>query len=113
MSIGQIRYSVKTDARGKVRSDLTIWRFGETVFEIMSGCKADLDELRALESETFRLQDLSESTAILALQGPETLSRLAEFTDVAALAVVAYFSFTEIEVCGITCLVGRLGYRPE
>lgn len=113
MSIGQIRYSVKCDARRKVRSDLTIWRFDENVFDIMSGCEADVEELRGLESETFQLQDLSESTAILALQGPETLSRLAELTDVSALLGLSYFGFTEIDVRGVPCLAGRLGYSGE
>jgi glycine cleavage system aminomethyltransferase T len=37
MSIGQIRYSVKPNAQGRVRSDLTLWRCSEDVFEIISG----------------------------------------------------------------------------
>jgi carotenoid cleavage dioxygenase-like enzyme len=39
-----------------VRSDLTLWRFGEDVFEIMSGCKDDIVELEALETEGFKLE---------------------------------------------------------
>jgi aminomethyltransferase len=113
MSIGQIRYSVKNDAQGRVRSDLTLWRFSEHVFEIMSGCEQDMIELRALGDEEFKLDDLRETTAIVALQGPNTLAQLAAFTDVAALKQLPYFNFTEVEICGISCLVGRLGYSGE
>ncbi len=113
MSIGQIRYSVKTDVEGRVRSDLTLWRFGEDVFEIMSGCEADIIELRTLASVGCDLHDLSETTAILALQGPATLVQLAALMDVSTLLTLPYFNFTRVEVCGITCLVGRLGYSGE
>lgn len=108
MSIGQIRYSVKNDSQGRVRSDLTLWRFSENVFEIMSGCEEDIIELRALEEEGFNLIDLSEKTAIFALQGPNTLSQLAGLMDTESLQKLAYFSFMQAEISGISCLVGRL-----
>ena len=77
MSIGQIGYSVKPNAQGRVRSDLTLWRYSEDVFEIMSGCAEDLSDLRAQSGKQFDLQDLSETTAIISLQGPNTLTQLA------------------------------------
>jgi aminomethyltransferase len=110
MSKGQIRYSVKNDPQGRVRSDLTLWRFSDDVFEIMSGCEQDMVELRALQGEGFVVDDLSESTAILAVQGPNTLAQLAALTDVTALSELPYFRFTKAVICAIPCLVGRLGY---
>jgi len=113
MPIGQIRYSVRNDALGRVRSDLTLWRFGEHVFEVMSGCEQDIVELAALQDEELNVHDLSETTAILALQGPDTLAQLATLADVTALSKLSYFSFTQVEICGIPCLLGRLGYSGE
>ena len=113
MSIGQIRYSVKADVQGRVRSDLTLWRLAENVFEVMSGCEQDIVELAALQDEGFNLQDLSETTAILALQGPDTLAQLAAYIDVSALRQLSYFHFIQVEICGISCLIGRLGYSGE
>ena len=113
MSIGQIRYSVKLNAQGRVRSDLTLWRFGKDVFEIMSGCAEDISDLQALSSKGFSLQDLSESHAIISLQGPNTLTQLARFMDVTELASLPYFHFTEVEIDGVDCLLGRLGYSGE
>jgi glycine cleavage system aminomethyltransferase T len=113
MSIGQIRYSVSNDGQGRVRSDLTLWRCGEDVFEIMSGRKEDISELRALADEGFAVDDLSETTAILAVQGPNTLAQLARLMDVEPLRKLPYFAFTQAEICAIPCLVGRLGYSGE
>jgi aminomethyltransferase len=113
MAVGQIRYSVKTDLHGRVRSDLTLWRFDEYVFEVMSGCEADIIELGTLQNRNFIVDDQSESTAILAIQGPETLTRLASCVDNVALRQLSYFHFTRLEVGGIACLVGRLGYSGE
>jgi len=113
MSIGQIRYSVKLDAQGRVRSDLTLWRFSADVFEIMSGCAQDISDLLVLSGEGFKLEDLSESTAILSLQGPDTMTQLARFMDVTGIVTLPYFHFTEAEIGGVPCLFGRLGYSGE
>jgi len=113
MSIGQIRYSVKLNAQGRVRSDLTIWRFSEDVFEIMSGCEEDISDLQALAGKDFSLENLSGSNAIISLQGPNTLTQLARFMDVTELASLPYFHFTEAEIGGVSCLLGRLGYSGE
>jgi glycine cleavage system aminomethyltransferase T len=113
MSIGQIRYSVRNDGQGRVRSDLTLWRFGEDVFEVMSGCKEDISDLRALAGKGFVVDDLSEATAILAVQGPNTLAQLARVMDVEPLRKLPYFAFARAEISAIPCLVGRLGYSGE
>lgn len=113
MSIGQLRYSVKTDSQGRVRSDLTLWRCADEVFEIMSGCSTDVVELLALQDTGFHVDDLSETTAILALQGPNTMTRLARHMDVGSIMALSYFHFSETEIAGIPCVIGRLGYSGE
>ena len=113
MAVGDIRYSIKTDAAGRVRSDLTLWRLDEHCFDIMSGCEADVSELQSLSGESFCVVDLSEETAILSIQGPETLNRLALLADVSKLRDLAYFQFGRFEMAGIPVLVGRLGYSGE
>lgn len=113
MASGQIRYSVKTDRLQRVRSDLTLWRLGENCFDVMSGCRQDIDDLRNLEHTDFRLEDLSESTAIIAVQGPNALSRLADCMDVKRIRTLAYFNFTTAKIAGVDCSIGRLGYCGE
>jgi glycine cleavage system aminomethyltransferase T len=74
MSIGQIPYRVKPNAQGRVRSDLTLWRYREDVFEIISGCAENLSDLRAQSGKDSICRTLSETTADLSLQGPNTLT---------------------------------------
>ena len=113
MKVGQVRYSVKTDCSGRVRSDLTLWRCADSVFELMSGCRSDVVELVSLRGADFEVQDLSESTAILALQGPNTLTSLSRHMDVGSISELSYFHFVETGLAGIPCVVGRLGYSGE
>jgi glycine cleavage system aminomethyltransferase T len=113
MAIGQIRYSVKLNVQGRVRSDLTLWRYSEDVFEIMSGCAEDISDLCAQAGEEFNLLDLSESTAILSLQGPNTLTQLARFMDVTEISTLPYFHFARAKIGELSCLIGRLGYSGE
>lgn len=113
MSSGQLRYSVKTDSRGRVRSDLTLWRRADEVFEIMSGCSTDIVDLLSLQDRDFQVIDLSETTAIFALQGPNTMAHLARHMDVGSIMALSYFHFVESEIAGIPCVIGRLGYSGE
>ncbi len=113
MVTGQIRYSVKLNRQGRVRSDLTLWRLGEGVFEIMSGCQADAIELLSLSDESFRVEDLSEQSAIIAIQGDNALLKLGQFMDVEAIKTLPYFHFTGAQIAGHDCVIGRLGYSGE
>jgi glycine cleavage system aminomethyltransferase T len=109
----QVRYSVKLDLHGRVRSDLTLWRLADQVFEVMSGCRDDILELLERARPGFEVTDLSPETAIFALQGPNALARLSRLGDIGALQQLPYFGFTEARIDGLPCTVGRLGYSGE
>jgi len=113
MPVGRIRYSVKLDAQGRVRSDLTLWRLAANEFEVMSGCRDDILELLALAQAGFEVTDLGADTAILAIQGPGTLACLDGLTDTARLRRLPYFGFIESRIDGLPCVIGRLGYSGE
>jgi len=109
---GRIAYAVREDERGHLVSDLTIWRHGDW-YEVMSGRAEDISELVSRAHRTCSAQDLSADHAIFAVQGPRSLHVLAELADTEEIANLAYFSFTEVRVADVPCLVGRLGYTGE
>lgn len=113
MAVGEVRYSLKTDEHGGVRSDLTIWRCGNDLFEVMSGHSGDVPDLLAYRSQPGSVADLSDETAILALQGPGSLGALEGKADIDLLSRLRYFHFVDCDVAGIPCRVGRLGYTGE
>ena len=104
MVTGQIRYSVKLNRQGRVRSDLTLWRLGAGVFEIMSGCQADAIELLSLSDESFRVEDLSEQSATIAIQGDRKGFRNHSRT------VPQIVSLGALVRCGSPCWIGGPGY---
>jgi glycine cleavage system aminomethyltransferase T len=111
MNVGEIRYALHCVAAGHAVSDLTIWRVDHSVFEVFSGLQGDIDFLGSA-IEGCRLTDLGGS-AVLALQGPQSLAVLAEIADVEAIARLRYFTFCRATIADCECNVGRLGYTGE
>lgn len=111
LEVGKVRYALRTDGTGHVKTDLTIWHTGPVRYEVFSGARSDIEALCSTEHSV--VTDLSDDTAVLALQGPHALSALASISDVAALARLRYFECCEVSVLGFRCLVGRLGYTGE
>ena len=113
LSPGQIRYALHRNDRGRLLSDLTIWRLGAEHYEVMTGRPADIALLESWRRPQARVADLSTESAIFALQGPDCLQALRGLTDVPALARLAYFGHRVARIAGIDCRVGRLGYTGE
>ena len=110
---GRIRYALREDSNGHVLSDLTVWRHGETSYEVMSGRSGDISDLVLTARPDCDVEDLSARTSIFALQGPGSLQALAGLADVGALSKLGYFTFAPIRICDVDCIVGRLGFTGE
>ena len=113
MPAGAIRYALRADAQGVLVADLTVWRLGDDVFEVMSGRHEDITDLAARAPRGAIVADLTGDTAVLALQGPQALTTLDGLTDTAALARVGYYRFADTRIGDLPCRVGRLGYTGE
>jgi len=111
-AVGQVLYTPWCDARGKVLDDGTIARLGDDAFRLTSA-ESNLrwlhDNAAGLEVE---IDDMSESTAALAVQGPaarEILQQLVE-TDLAALK---YFRIVSAQLRGMPVTISRTGYTGD
>jgi len=109
----QIFYALRTNARGEAVADLTIWRKGPSSFEVMSGRREEIIELRKQSCANMEVFDIGASRAVFALQGPRALDTLRKLGDVSRIAGLAYFGFATMEIADISCTVGRLGYTGE
>ncbi|MBM3580390.1 MAG: hypothetical protein FJX37_00295 [Alphaproteobacteria bacterium] len=110
---GTIRYALRLGTNDVVEADLTLWRLDGRTFEVMSGRRADIAALAALAGPGAAVVDLSDASAIFAVQGPHSLDALAPLGDRKHLAAIPYFGHAEATVAGVTCRVGRLGYTGE
>lgn len=109
---GQVLYTPWCDVAGKVLDDGTVARLDEQTFRMTA---AD-PNLRWLEDNALGLDvtidDVSESTAALALQGPGSraiLERVCEqrFSD------LKYFRLTKARLRGIPVTISRTGYTGD
>jgi len=112
MSVGQVFYTPWCDEDGKVIDDGTVTRVADQVFRWTA---AD-PNLRWLTENASGLnvgiEDISESVAALALQGPTSAGLLKQVCD-ADLSSLKYFRATSGHIAGVAVDVSRTGYTGD
>jgi aminomethyltransferase len=112
MKVGQVAYTPWCDSAGKVLDDGTISRLGEQVFRMTS---AD-PNLRWLTENAVgfdvKIEDVSESTAALALQGPNSRVILEKATQ-SDLSKLKYFRLTTATIRAVPVTITRTGYTGD
>jgi aminomethyltransferase len=112
MSVGQVFYTPWCDEDGKVIDDGTVTRVADQVFRWTA---AD-PNLRWLTENASGLnvgiEDISESVAALALQGPTSAGLLKQVCD-ADLSSLKYFRATSGHIAGVPVDVSRTGYTGD
>ncbi|HEX5612147.1 MAG TPA: aminomethyltransferase family protein [Burkholderiales bacterium] len=110
--IGRVLYTPWCDGAGKVLDDGTVARLGESTFRMTAADPG----LRWLEDNALGLQvsieDASESTAALALQGPNSRAILQQVCDI-DIAKIPYFGIAAARLRGIPVTVSRTGYTGD
>jgi aminomethyltransferase len=111
-AVGQVLYTPWCDAAGKVLDDGTVARLGHETFRLTS---AD-PTLRWLEANATGLdvilEDVSESTAALALQGPNSRAILQELVDI-DLDNLKYFGISPTTLRSFPVTISRTGYTGD
>ena len=112
LSVGQVFYTPWCDEDGKVIDDGTVTRVSDQVFRWTA---ADPNLRWLTESASglnVGIEDISESVAALALQGPTSARLLKQVCD-ADLASLKYFRATSGHIAGVPVDVSRTGYTGD
>jgi aminomethyltransferase len=120
---GQALYTPMCRANGGTQDDLLVYRRGEGRYLLVTNAgnhDSDRDWIEQQASEVFAqtgravsVRDVSEQTALIAVQGPRAVGVVAGLSD-PAVADIAYYHFREqIPVAGVSALVSRTGYTGE
>ena len=113
---GQAQYSTLCNERGTVEDDCLVYRYGpERLMLVVNASNVDKDLVHVLRyKDRFdcTVEDVSDATALLAVQGPHAAEVLQPLTAV-DLSAVKYYWFGEGEVAGVPCTVSRTGYTGE
>lgn len=110
--VGQVMYTTWCDRRGKVVDDGTVARLDDATWRLT----AAEPNLRWLGRNAFGLEveieDISERTGALALQGPLARAVLNQATD-GAVDCLRYFRVMPARLAGVPVTVSRTGYTGD
>ncbi len=112
---GHAQYTIMCAEDGGTIDDLIVYRLGEERYMLCvnaSNIDVDREWIVELNGGRAKFEDVSDATALIAVQGPVAvaiLATLAEFP----IADVPRFGVASGLVAGITCLAARTGYTGE
>ncbi len=112
-AVGQVLYTPWCDEDGKVIDDGTVARLDEQTFRI-TAAEPNLhwlhDNMYGLRN--ISVEEVSDSTAALALQGPLSRAILNQISSV-NLDSLKYFRLKSVELGGIAVTISRTGYTGD
>ncbi|WP_028545295.1 glycine cleavage system aminomethyltransferase GcvT [Paenibacillus taiwanensis] len=114
---GQAQYSLLCYPHGGVVDDLLVYRVAEGRYMLVVNASNIDKDFAWLEQHIpasgVNLRNVSDETALIALQGPQAVAILSSLTDT-PVAQLKPFHFEEhVNIKGVTALVSRTGYTGE
>ena len=111
---GRVQYTGMCYENGGFVDDLLVYRLPGRYMLVVNASNKDKDFawVRANLSGDVKLEDVSDDTALVAIQGPSSEGVLAKTTDT-DLSELPYYHSAEMRVAGVPMLVSRTGYTGE
>jgi len=110
---GKVQYSYLPNSKGGIVDDLLIYRLKENVYLLVvnaSNIKKDWDWISKHNKFSAEMEDISDKTTLLALQGPKAKQVLAKLTEI-DIENMKYYTFEKGTVAGEeNVLVSATGY---
>ena len=113
---GQATYTCCCNEQGTILDDLIVYR--RATNDVLVVCNASnrakiSAHFAAAARGVCEFEDISDETALLALQGPRALDVLARAHISLDLASLKVFRFAPGTVAGVACVIARTGYTGE
>ncbi len=112
---GQARYSLICNEQGGVRDDVLVYRYDDEDFmlvvnaanraKIIEHCKTHQGDLK------FKMDDRTDKTAMLALQGPKVIDMVSRFSD--EIPALKNYRFCVKSLMIFKMTISRTGYTGE
>ncbi|MFI5370629.1 MAG: glycine cleavage system aminomethyltransferase GcvT [Candidatus Eisenbacteria bacterium] len=114
LAVGQVLYSPMCRPDAGIVDDILVYRFADHLMLVVnaSNIAKDLAWLEGQRSPGVVLEDRSDVTALLALQGPRAADVLRGHVPEAALEL-GYYRFLEGRLFGVDAVISRTGYTGE
>ena len=116
MTDGRVRYSPMCNEEGGILDDLLIYRKNQDEYLIVVNASNREKDVNWMKQHIFgevELEDISDQTGQVALQGPNAHAILEKLMDPAEIPT-KYYTFADgVTVAGCKCLVSQTGYTGE
>lgn len=113
---GQVRYSPLCNDEGGCVDDLIVYKVSDEAYLVVvnaSNRHKDAGWMGARVTGACRMEDISDTVAQLALQGPNSKEIITRLVDAEALPKKYYSFVHDVDVKGVKCLISRTGYTGE
>lgn len=113
LSDGKVQYSCFPNERGGIVDDLLVYRMKENQYMLVvnaSNIEKDWNWLKKQDTWGVEMENISDRTALLAVQGPKAINTLQKLTDL-NLSEMEYYTFAKGTFAGIpNVLISATGY---
>ncbi len=116
MSNGKVRYSIMCYEDGGVVDDLLVYKFSDEDYYIVvnaSNRHKDFEHMKNNILEDTIIEDISDSVAQVALQGPKARDLMLKLLKEDDLPEKYYTAKKDVDICGMNCLISYTGYTGE
>lgn len=114
---GKAQYSALVNENGFLLDDLIVYRMNDLerthmIVANASNIDKDFKAFSSRLSGDVKLEDASDRTGLLSVQGPKSIKTLQKLTDT-DLESIQYYHFVEGKMAGIGAIISRTGYTGE
>ena len=113
VKVGQVIYTPWCDENGKVIDDGTVSRLEENTYRWTAADPSLRWFTQNATGMDVSIEDISETVAALALQGPTSARLLKSLVSGAAIEELKYFRVTKATLAGVPVEISRTGYTGD
>jgi aminomethyltransferase len=113
---GQVQYTLLCNENGGIVDDLVIYRHADNDYTLVvnaANIEKDFEWIKTHNDMGAEVNDDSENTTLIALQGPRSIDILSLFGTKWFISEIPFFHFTAGEVAEIPTIISRTGYTGE
>jgi aminomethyltransferase len=114
LSEGKVQYSAMCYEDGGIVDDLLVYHCGDHFMLVVNASNTlkDFAWMQQHVSGDVRLENISDATSLLAVQGPKSPDTLQPLTSV-RLSEMPYYTFVRTKLAGVDMIISRTGYTGE